>query len=152
MVNDKTYLNNPVLDTEVEIRKLRNGGYAFSIQGILESAVAATEKPILPKELLEQILKDGKVLIHGVRLLVDGSTAWGTITTVTLETTEDTPTELATVAVATLTANKTVLESDFATIANAYNKALEAGEGIQIKANANGTGDDLLVTIWGVIK
>ena len=147
-------LDNVILDAAQEINKNRIGGLKFNLQATLQSADSATPVFVVPKEMLEMVQPGGKVVVEGIAYKVQGTTAWAGVTTVKLQTTEGTPTDLVTIAVAGLTANASErLDGANVTQEAALNNIQAAGEGLQIVANADGSaGDDLLVTVWGVIK
>lgn len=84
---------------------------------------------------------------------VNGGTLWGTVTSVKLQDTS--AVDFSTIAVAALAANAYV-KPNTANVtvdpAMAINTGGTAGKGLQIKANANGTGSDLVVTVVGYLK
>lgn len=125
----------------------------------LTSAAAATAVNIISDA---RVGADRKVYLWGGVANVNGATPWGTVTSVTVEDTAgvDFVVFAGTIGT-TLAANTTrFFTSDNAGSGNAAQTADPfdigsggtAGKGLQVVANANGTGSDLKVTVWGVIK
>lgn len=128
---------------------------AFDRRVILTSAAAATAVVIIPNE---EVPKGMRVYLHGVTARVNGSTAWATTATVIIRTKAASPTTLVTFVVADLTANQFIaMPITDGTITSAWAAEAEKGEfadddyGIEVKGNANGTGSDLYVRVWGVL-
>lgn len=93
--------------------------------------------------------------VTDVSAKVSGGTLWGTVTSVKVQDTNGTPVDFLTIAVAALAANAFLKpNSSNVTVENAMalNSGGTAGKGLQVKANANGTGSDLYVTIVGYYK
>jgi len=151
MLGNKGFMDNPVLDTEVEILKLQSGGFKFTARAVLKSASCAIPVIVLSEELVEKLKTDGQVFIEGIRGKVNGATDWGTTATITLETTATSPVTIATIATTGLDANVVVSTHQF-TYGAGLGDLNAAGKGVQVKGDANGTGSDLIVTIWGVVK
>jgi len=153
--DDKKFLDNPVLDTEIEINKLRAGGYKFNVVKRVKSSVDLSTVlfNLIPVELVEQIHPNGngRVFIEGFKGKIDGTVAWAGSGVMTLQSTN--AVLLATIAQATLAANALVQESDAASFGDAYGRELAAGAGVDIKtATAASAGDDFELSIWGVIR
>jgi hypothetical protein len=149
---DDKKMENPILDYPAEVVRLKNGGYRFNLKAILTSAAAATAVVILSRENVERLKALGVVAIEGLKFFVDGATAWATTATVVVKTIEDTPAAIATVAVAELTGNTVVQDVADMTLTKLFVNGLPAGAGMQVVGNANGTGSDLIVNVWGTIK
>jgi hypothetical protein len=96
-----------------------------------------------------------KVYLQGFIAKVDGGTNWATTATVKIQDTNGTPVDFVTMAVAALTGNAVVTTGTTnITAEDAFSEGSggTAAKGLQLKGNANGTGSDLKVTVWGVIK
>lgn len=124
----------------------------FVLTATITSAAAATAVNILPDS---RVTAGRKVYLSGFHAEVNGATNWATTATVKIQDTEGTPVDFFTMAVAALTGNALVRPGTAnITSEDAYKLGTgsTAGKGIQLKGNANGTGSDLTVTIYGVIK
>lgn len=122
----------------------------FCVTGTLTSAAAATPVVILPDT---SIPTGKKVYVTGVRMKVNGATLWATTATVKVQDTS--AVDFVTTTVAALTANAYVSETSAnvtAENAMALGTGGTATKGLQIKGDANGTGSNLVVTVFGVIK
>lgn len=158
-MSEKKFLDNPVLDTEVELRKIIGlGGYRFYKTVILTSALADVPVSILSAENIEQIVKAlglSGAYVEGFSANVNGAVAWGTVATVKIRDTADTPNDLVTLAVAGLTANAFLNENTAAnvTLEDEYERGdlIADQKGIEVVGNATGTGSDLVVRVWGRI-
>lgn len=118
----------------------------------LTSAAAAT-----PVELIaDSVVGAGRAFyLCGWRAVVSGGTPWGTVTNVYIKDSAGSPVTQVDIPVAVLGANAIVGELS-------ANVALGAGviagtgattaKGLTISANANGTGSDLIVSVWGLVK
>ena len=151
-MTDKNFLNNPVLDTEVEINKLRHGGIPFNRRGVI-AFNAAVPIILLPKEMMEQLKVDGQVFLEGMRFLVDGATDWvGVGTGIQLRSTDGTV--LVQVDVSTLSGNQSIsLDTDFMTINKEIGDLLISGEGLDmVLVGAPSAGSDVVMHVWGKIK
>lgn len=155
-MNDKKYLDNPIIDTEVELRRIISDGIPFTKTVKISATAADVAIDILPKSLVEQIGEGLKVFIDNFRLVVNGSTAWsgGTLTKLTIK--DSGGKDMIDVAIAALTGNALLVPgSADVTELDPYllNEGTDAGEGIQIVGdNAAGAGDDVYVSITGRIQ
>ena len=127
-------------------------GIPFHSTVTLTSAAAAT--PV-------SVLADGavpagkKVYVTGYFVKVNGSTDWATTTSVKIQDTNGTPVDFVTLTASALDGNEFHdATSDSATIENAM--ALGTGgtaaKGLRVVGNANGTGSNLVITVFGFIK
>lgn len=125
----------------------------FDVSGTLTSAAAATAVVLLPDA---RVGPNRKAYLRGGLMRVNGATVWATTANVKIQDTNGTPVDFTTTLVALLTANARVDLSPKAnhTLEDAYNlnTGTTLGKGLQVKGDANGTGSDLFVRIWGVIK
>ena len=127
-------------------------GRPFMATATLTSATAATPVVVLAAA---EVTGTQKAYIHGVFMSVDGGTAWGTTATVAIQDSAAAPVVGCTAAVAGLTANAMLMiPSTSITLAApiADGVGFTAAKGINVAGNANGTGSNLLVTIFGYIK
>lgn len=127
------------------------GGRFFKKTATLTSAAAATPVHLLTDA---EVGSGKKAYVSKIYFSVDGGTAWATTTNVTLQDTANTPVVGATVLVAGLTANAMIDEGDTnVTLGEAIadGDGFTAGKGLDIAGNANGTGSDLIVTVFGCI-
>lgn len=125
----------------------------------LTSAAANVAVNIIPDA---RVGTGRKVYMMGGMATVSGGTVWGTVATVTVEDTAGVDfVVLGGTIATTLAANQTrFFSTDNANSGNAAQTAAAfdngtggtAGKGLQVVADAAGTGSDLLVTVWGVIK
>lgn len=130
----------------------RKYGKVFHKTVTITSAAAATAVEIIPSSDLEA---DEKIYLQGFIAKVNGGTLWATTATVKIQDNNGTPVDFVTIAVAALTGNAVVIPATAnVTLEDAYaiGTGGTAGKGLQLKGNANGTGSDLKVTVWGVIK
>lgn len=122
----------------------------FSRTCTITSAAAATPVNCLADADVPAALHAHVLGFHGY---VDGATAWATTATCTLRDTASIG--FITVAVAAMTGNA-YIEPTTANVtrADAYRKNLggTADKGLEIVCNANGTGSDFVVTVFGAIK
>lgn len=127
------------------------GGRFFKKTATLTSATAATPVHLLTDE---EVGSGKKAYVSKIYFSVDGATNWATTTTVTLQDTAGTPMVGATVLVAGLTGDAMIDEGDTnVTLGEAIadGKGFTAGNGLDIVGDANGTGSDLIVTVFGCI-
>lgn len=127
------------------------GGRFFKKTAKLTSAAAATPVHLLTDA---EVGAGKKVYASKVFMSVDGAVNWGTTATVTLQDTAASPVVGLTAAVAGLTANAMIDEGDTnVTLAApiADGAGFTAAKGLDIAGNANGTGSDLIVTVFGCI-
>ena len=127
------------------------GGRFFKKTATLTSAAAA-----IPVHLLTdaEVGSGKKVYVSKIYFSVDGDTAWATTANVTLQDTAGTPVVGATVAVAGLAANAMIDEGNTnVTLGEAIadGDGFTEGKGLDIAGNANGTGSNLIVTVFGCI-
>lgn len=142
------------------VMSLKTGrpSFVFDRRVILTSAAAATAIPIINND---EIPDGFRVYIQGITFRVSGATAWGTTATVVVRTKASSPTTLVTVAVADLAANNfffmPALDGTL-TATSVFSAEAEKGEfadsgyGIEVVGDANGTGSDLYVRVWGVVE
>jgi len=124
----------------------------FHVTGTITSAAAATAVVILADSLVPA---GKKVYVQGFIAKVDGATNWATTATVKIQDTNSSAVDFVTMAVAALTGNAVVTTGTSNITANdAFSEGTggTAAKGLQLKGNANGTGSDLKVTVFGVIK
>ena len=127
------------------------GGRFFKKTATLTSAAAATPVHLLTDA---EVGAGKKAYVSKVYLSVDGAVDWGTTATVTLQDTAGTPVVGLTAAVAGLTGNAMIDEGNTnVTLAApiADGAGFTAAKGLDIAGNANGTGSDLIVTVFGCI-
>ncbi len=125
-------------------------GQPFVVSGTLTSAAAATAVNLIADSAVPA---GRKVYITGYLAKVDGATDWATTTSVTIEGTDGT--DFSVLTASALDGNELHGPfSDSAAVAAAMSKGTggTAATGVQVIGNANGTGSDLVVTIFGVIK
>jgi len=117
----------------------------------ITSAAAATAVSVLS----DAVVGTGrKVFLQGFIGRVNGATNWATTATVKIQDTNGTPVDFVTAAVAALTGNSRVVPGTAnVTLENAYANGTGGtlSKGLQLKGDANGTGSDLIVTVWGII-
>ena len=126
-------------------------GIPFKKTATLKSAAAATPVHILTAA---EVGAGKKAYVHSMFASVDGATKWATTATVALQDTAASPVAGATIAVAGLTANAQLMIPDTnITLAApiADGAGFTTAKGLDIVADANGTGSDLIVTIFGYI-
>lgn len=122
----------------------------FSRTCTITSAAAATPVTCLDDA---DVPTTAKAYLLGWHAKVNGSTAWATTATCTIR--DSASTGFAQIAVAALTGNAYVEPTTAnVTLLSAYslNSGGMADLGLQVACNANGTGSDLAVTLFGVIK
>lgn len=125
------------------------GGRFFKKTATLTAAAAATPVHILTDA---EVGAGKTAYISQVFASVDGGTAWGTAETVSIQDTAASPVVGATFAVSALTANAMVQLADATLLAPvADGVGFTVAKGIDVVANANGTGSNLLVTVFGCI-
>jgi hypothetical protein len=116
----------------------------------ITSASAATPVNILPDA---RVGAGRKVYLEYFIARVNGTTVWGTTSTVKVQDTSSV--DLVTLAVAGLTSQaRLVPASANVTLEDAYSlgTGCTAGKGIQVKGDVNGTGSPLVITVKGVIR
>jgi hypothetical protein len=124
--------------------------YPFTRTVTLTSAAAATAVSIFADA---DVPRGCVPYITHFTLKVNGGTLWGTVATVTIEDTAGV--DFATIAVAALAANAFL--GPFSTnVTIAGPMAIQSGgtvdKGLQIKADVNGTGSDLVAVIHGYYR
>lgn len=127
------------------------GGRFFKKTATLTSAAAATPVHLLTNV---EVGAGKKAYVSKVYLSVDGADDWATTTNVTLQDTADTPVVGLTAAVAGLKGNAMIDEGNTnVTLAApiADGAGFTTAKGLDIAGNANGTGSDLIVTVFGCI-
>ena len=165
---NKKFMNNAVLDSEVEIRKLLSGGYNFRARLTVKSASAGDKLMVVSKQQIEQMLGKSPFVdgagfsLDKFTMAVKGTTTWLGVVDVRLQTVEDVPQDLLIVPIASLTANNYITEEEAGiTLSEQYktkekivDDTVDSGEctDIVLFADSDGTaGDDLIVNIWGTI-
>lgn len=126
-------------------------GRVFKKTATLTSAAAATPVHLLTDA---EVGAGKKAYVNQVFFSVDGGTNWATTATVTLQDTAGSPVVGCTVAVAGLTGNAMLtLTNTNVTLAApiADGVGFTTAKGLDIAGNANGTGSNLLVTVFGCI-
>lgn len=118
----------------------------------LTSAAAGTAVNILPDA---RVGAGRKVYLQGYISRVNGATNWATTTSIKIQDTS--AVDFITIAVAAGTTNgniRTVPGTASVTLEDSFANGSggTAAKGLQVKGNANGTGSDMLITVWGVIK
>ena len=132
----------------------------FDRRVILTSAAAATRIPIITND---EVPDGFRVFLWGCTAFVNGATQWATTATVKVRTIT-TNTELVNFPVAELTGDtfinaftSTGVQLSGGTAITALSvvawkgEFADSGQGIEVIGNANGTGSDLYVRVWGVI-
>jgi hypothetical protein len=122
-------------------------GIPFKATATLTSAAGATEVVLLADA---KVGAGKKVYLHSIFASVDGATEWATATKVQVKDSADVVG--AEFAVSGLTANAS-LTIDDATLKEPISKGagFTAAKGLEIVADANGTGSNLIVTVFGYI-
>lgn len=127
-------------------------GVPFTATATLTSAAAATAVSLLA----DAAVPAGKKLyIVSYLVKVNGATDWATTTSVKIQDTNGTPVDFVTLTASTLDGNELHGPfSDSATIesAMALGTGGTAAKGLRVVGNANGTGSNLVVTVFGFIK
>lgn len=126
-------------------------GRVFKKTATLTSAAAATPVHLLTDA---EVGAGKKAYVSKIFFSVDGGVNWGTTATVTLQDTAASPVVGATVAVAGLVANAMIDEGNTnVTLAApvADGAGFTTAKGLDIAGNANGTGSNLIVTVFGCI-
>lgn len=127
-------------------------GKPFSATATLTSAAAATPVAVLADVAVGA---GKKVYITGFVASVNGSTEWGTATKVTLQDSNGAPVEFFELAAASLIANAELRPgSEGVTAGAAYllGTGGTTAKGLELVADDDGTGSNLVVTVWGFIK
>lgn len=128
------------------------GHRSFEKTCTITSAAAATAVHCVADSFVPS---SGTVYLTGFIGTVNGGTLWATTATCTIQDTSASPVVLETMAVAALTANAVVGPfTANVTMGSAMKLGTGAtlGKGLDIKCNANGTGSNLVVTVFGIIK
>lgn len=124
----------------------------FHVTGTITSAAAATAVTLIADA---DVPTGKKIYVQGFIAKVDGATVWATTATVKIQDSNSSAVGFVTMAVAALTGNAVVGPhvADI-TCEDAFSEGTggTASKGLQLKGNANGTGSDLKVTVWGIIK
>jgi len=124
----------------------------FSRTCTLTSAAAATPVTCLSDADVPAMKS---AYLMGWHAKVNGATAWATTATVSIKDTSGLSTPFITMAVAALTGNAFVADGSANITQNdayALNQGSTADKGLVIVGDANGTGSNVVVTIYGVIK
>lgn len=126
------------------------GDKAFFRACTLTSAAAATPVTCLADA---DVPVGQKAYTAGIRIKVNGATAWATTTLCTVE--DSAGVDLLTIPVASLTGNALLTDaSGSVTVASAM--ALGSGTttatGLRVVCDANGTGSDLVISTWGTVR
>jgi len=122
-------------------------GIPFKATATLTSTAGATEVVLLADA---KVPAEKKVYLHSIFASVDGETEWTGVIEVLVKDSADV--EGASFAVADLIANANLTIAD-ATLADpiAQGAGFTAEKGLEIVADANGTGSNLIVTVFGYI-
>ena len=125
------------------------GGRFFKKTVTLSSASAATPVHVLTAA---EVGAGKKAYVSQVFFSVDGGVDWATTATVSLQDTAGSPVVGCTVATSALTGNAMVQLADAALFAPIADGAgFTTAKGLDIVGDANGTGSNLLVTVFGCI-
>lgn len=127
-------------------------GRRFHVTVTLTSAAAATPVSILADALIGAA---EKVYLQGYILKVDGATDWATTATIKIQDTNGTPVDFVTLTASTLDGNEVHGPwSDSAGLEDAFAEGTggTAGKGLQVVGDANGTGSDIKLTVWGLVR
>lgn len=137
-----------LVDIQAEVTAITaEAGIPFKATATLTSAAAATEVVLLADA---KVPAGKKVYLHSIFASVDGATEWATATKVSIKDSADV--EGASFAVSDLIANANLTIAD-ATLLDpvAQGAGFTAAKGLEIVADANGTGSNLIVTVFGYI-
>jgi uncharacterized protein YfiM (DUF2279 family) len=119
----------------------------------ITSAAAATPVNCLAEA---DVVSGKKVHITGFLARVNGATAWATTATCALQDTAASPIAQATFAVAGMTGNSTQTISERTNITLAAGVLVGTGatasKGIDLACDANGTGSNFVVQVWGYMN
>lgn len=117
----------------------------------ITSAAAATAVSVLSDA---RVGPDRKVYVLGVNGKVNGGTLWATTANVKIQDTNTSAVDFVTFLVAALTANAEVGHFTAGVMEDAMSLGTGGtqGKGLQIKGDANGTGSNFTVTIYGILK
>lgn len=120
----------------------------------LTSAAAATAVNVIPDA---QVGSGRKVYLWGYVSKVDGATNWATTANIKIQDTNGSAVDFVTITVNAATTNgnvETVVGMSNVAMEDAYSEGSggTAGKGLQIVGDANGTGSDMKITVWGIIK
>lgn len=118
----------------------------------LTSAAAATPVAVFTDDEVGSV---NKFYLLGYVAKVDGATDWATTATVKVQDTNGTPVDFVTLTASALDGDEAHGPwSDSATLEDAFSEGTggTTGKGVQIVGDANGTGSDLKVTVWGIVK
>lgn len=128
------------------------GGKFFMKTATLTSAAAATPVHILTDA---EVGAGKKAYVSQVFLSVNGAVNWGTTATISIQDTAGSPVPGCTFDATKLVANSMhqLASSDFTLLAPIADGAgFTTAKGLDIAGNANGTGSDLIVTVFGCVK
>jgi hypothetical protein len=155
-----TQWNNLTHACVLELKSRRNM-VLFDRVVTITAAAAATAIPIITND---EIPANYRVFLWGATGKVDGATPWATSATITLRTKAASPTTLGIFYVAEMTANAFLnlfTGSDTQDSSGTINTQLgsvaqtgafaDDGYGIEIIGDANGTGSDFKVRVWGCV-
>lgn len=132
------------------LRNLQKDGTPFTRTVTLTSAAGDTPISIITDS---EVGDNEKVHVYDFHAKVNGGTVWATIANVKVQDTD--AVDFITMLVAALTANAFVgLFTSNITPESALelNSGGTLGKGLQVVANATGTGSDLVITVSGVVK
>lgn len=102
-----------------------------------------------------QVGSGKKAYLAGWHAKVNGATAWATVATCQIKDTAAIAVPMVTLAVAALTGNAFIADhSSDVTQESAYalGSGTTASKGLQLQCDVNGTGSNLVVTLYGVMK
>ena len=124
----------------------------FLVTGTLTSAAAATAVTLLADG---NVPAGKKVYVTGVNAKVNGATAWATTAEIDIADSNGAPVKFFALDASDLTGNAEVRAGSVGVTAQAAFSLAQGGtaaKGLVVKGDANGTGSDLVVTVWGYIK
>lgn len=124
----------------------------YLVTKTITSAAAATAVELLPDSYVPA---GKKAYLVSFIARVNGTTAWGTTATVKIQDKNSSAVDFVTFAVAGMTSQaRLVPGSANTTLENAYSLGTggTTAKGLQLKGDANGTGDNFVVTCEIVVK
>lgn len=128
-----------------------SGGGGVSATGTLTSAAAATPVIIIADATVGA---GKKIYLQSFWITVNGGTDWATTSTLSIQDTSGV--EFAQIPIAALTGNaqQMLAPSVGFTFRSPFllGTGGTTGKGIQVVGNANGTGSDAVITIWGNVR
>ena len=135
-----------------DLETAMNLAQPFHKTATITSAAAATAVSLLADS---EVPSGKKAYVTGFIARVNGATNWATTATVKIQDTNSSAVDFATMAVAALTGNTTVYpHTSNITVEDAWRLGTggTSDKGLQLKGDANGTGSNLVVTVFGFFK